>query len=62
VDRGAAFLIIGVSIARQFEFLQRVWVNDGDLVGLGTEKDPFDRGQRRHRHPSPSRGNRCAGG
>ena len=24
VDRGAAFLIIGASIARQFEFLQRV--------------------------------------
>jgi hypothetical protein len=41
VDRGAAFLIIGVSIARQFEFLQRDWVNDGDLVGLGTEKDPL---------------------
>jgi hypothetical protein len=41
VDRGAAFLIIGASIARQFEFLQRVWVNDGDLVGLGTEKDPL---------------------
>jgi hypothetical protein len=41
VDRGAAFLIIGASIARQFEFLQRVWVNDGDFVGLGTEKDPL---------------------
>jgi hypothetical protein len=33
VDRGAALLIIGASIARQFEFLQRVWGNDGDLVG-----------------------------
>ena len=41
VDRGAAFLIIGASITRQFEFLQRVWVNNGDLVGLGTEKDPL---------------------
>jgi hypothetical protein len=41
VDRGATFLIIGASITRQFEFLQRVWVNNGDLVGLGTEKDPL---------------------
>lgn len=41
VDRGAAFLIIGASIARQFEFLQRVWINDGDFVGLGAEKDPL---------------------
>ena len=41
MDRGATFLIIGASITRQFEFLQRVWVNDGDLVGLGTEKDPL---------------------
>jgi hypothetical protein len=41
VDRGAAFLIIGASIARQFEFLQRVWGNDGDLVGLGAVKDPL---------------------
>jgi hypothetical protein len=39
VDRGAALLIIGASIARQVEFAQRVWGNDGDLVGLGTEKD-----------------------
>ena len=41
MDRGAAFLIIGASIARQFEFLQRAWVNDDDFVGLGTEKDPL---------------------
>jgi hypothetical protein len=41
VDRGAAFLIIGASSARQFEFLQRAWVNDGDLVALGTKKDPL---------------------
>jgi hypothetical protein len=41
VDRGATFLIIGASITRQFEFLQRVWVNDGDFVGLGAVKDPL---------------------
>jgi hypothetical protein len=33
VDRDATFLIIGASITRQFEFLQRIWVNDGHLVG-----------------------------
>jgi hypothetical protein len=31
------------SIARQLEFLQRVWVNDGAFVGLGTKKDPGNR-------------------
>jgi Dyp-type peroxidase family len=41
VDRGAAFLIMGASIARQFEFIQRTWINDGDFVGLGSEKDPL---------------------
>jgi hypothetical protein len=40
VDRGAALLIIGASIARQVEFLQRVWVSDGDFFGLGAKKDP----------------------
>jgi hypothetical protein len=28
----------------------RAWVNDGDLAGLATEKDPLIGGQRRHRH------------
>jgi hypothetical protein len=41
VDRGAAFLIIGASITRRFEFLQRVRVNDGDFAGLGAVKDPL---------------------
>jgi hypothetical protein len=33
VDRGAAFLITGASIAHQFEFLQRVWVDDATSSG-----------------------------
>jgi hypothetical protein len=37
---GAAFLMTGASITRQFEFLQRVWVN-GDFAGLGAVKDPL---------------------
>jgi hypothetical protein len=61
VDHGATFLIIGASITRQFEFLQRAWVNDGDLVGLGTKKDPLI-GPTTAPAPSPSRANRCAGG
>jgi hypothetical protein len=32
---------IRASITRQFEFIQRVWVNDGEFVGLGGEKDPL---------------------
>jgi hypothetical protein len=33
--------MIGASIARPFEFLQRAWVNDGDFAGLGAVKDPL---------------------
>jgi deferrochelatase/peroxidase EfeB len=40
-DRGAVMLLVNADIARQFEFVQKVWVNDGDFVGLGNEKDPI---------------------
>ena len=40
-DRGLIFSFMGASLARQFEFVQQVWVNDGDFVGLGDEKDPL---------------------
>lgn len=39
VDRGIVFLFIGASIARQFEFVQEVWINDGTFAGLGPDKD-----------------------
>lgn len=40
-ERGIVFIFMGASLTRQFEFVQQVWMNDGDFVGLGTEKDPF---------------------
>ncbi|MFF1701524.1 Dyp-type peroxidase [Streptomyces sp. NPDC058252] len=41
VERGIIFIFLGASLSRQFEFIQQVWMNDGDFVGLGTEKDPL---------------------
>jgi len=39
VERGIVFIFMGASIAQQFEFVQQVWINNGDFVGLGEEKD-----------------------
>ena len=39
--RGAIMLLVNADIARQFEFIQKVWINDGDFAGLGTDKDPM---------------------
>jgi Dyp-type peroxidase family len=40
-ERGAIMLLVNADIARQFEFVQKVWINDGDFAGLGNEKDPM---------------------
>ena len=40
-DRGMVFGFIGASLTRQFEFAKRIWMNDGDFVGLGHEQDPL---------------------
>ncbi|MET8248230.1 Dyp-type peroxidase [Streptomyces sp. NPDC005202] len=40
VDRGIVFFFMGAELVRQYEFLKAQWANDGDFVGLGTEKDP----------------------
>ncbi|GAA1291517.1 peroxidase [Pseudonocardia aurantiaca] len=40
-DRGIVFIFMGAGLARQFEFVQQVWMNDGDFAGLGNEKDPL---------------------
>jgi Dyp-type peroxidase family len=40
-ERGLIFIFMGASLVRQFEFVQQVWMNDGDFVGLGDEKDPL---------------------
>lgn len=41
VDRGIVFIFLGSSIERQYEFVRSQWQNDGDFIGLGTEKDPL---------------------
>jgi Dyp-type peroxidase family len=40
-DRGIMFAFIGAHIARQFEFVQAQWVNDGKFFGAPSEKDPL---------------------
>jgi Dyp-type peroxidase family len=40
-ERGAVMLLVNADIARQFEFVQKVWINDGDFAGLGNDKDPM---------------------
>ena len=38
--RGLLFMAYCASIARQFEFVQREWLNDGNALGLGDTVDP----------------------
>jgi Dyp-type peroxidase family len=38
-DRGLIFVCLGASILRQFEFVQTQWLNDGNIFGLGADKD-----------------------
>jgi len=40
-DRGIVFAFVGAHLARQFEFVQTQWVNDGKFIGSPTEKDPL---------------------
>jgi Dyp-type peroxidase family len=40
-ERGAIMLLVNADIGRQFEFVQKVWINDGDFAGLGNDKDPM---------------------
>jgi Dyp-type peroxidase family len=40
-DRGLIFIAYCGSIARQFEFIQREWLNDGDVLGIGHNTDPI---------------------
>jgi Dyp-type peroxidase family len=39
--RGLLGLFICASLRDQFEFLMKEWVNDGDFVGLGADRDPI---------------------
>jgi len=40
-DRGLMFAFVGAHLARQFEFVQVQWVNDGRFIGAPSEKDPL---------------------
>jgi Dyp-type peroxidase family len=41
VDRGIFFVAYMADIERQFEFIQSNWCNDGDVVEVGHDRDPF---------------------
>jgi Dyp-type peroxidase family len=41
VDRGLMFLFIGAHLGRQFEFVQRTWIDDGEFIGAGADRDPL---------------------
>jgi Dyp-type peroxidase family len=40
-DRGIMFAFLGTHLARQFEFVQKEWVNDGKFFGAPGERDPL---------------------
>ena len=39
IDRGLVFTCFVASIERQFETVQATWINDGNVFGLGSDKD-----------------------
>jgi len=41
VPRGAYFLFVSAKAMATIEFLQQEWINDGNFVGLGDERDPI---------------------
>ena len=41
VPRGAIFLLISAKAMGTLEFLQQEWINDGNFVGTGDERDPI---------------------
>jgi Dyp-type peroxidase family len=41
VDRGLLFAFVGARLARQFEFVQKQWIDDGRFIGAPDEKDPL---------------------
>jgi Dyp-type peroxidase family len=40
-DRGLMFAFVGARLDRQFEFVQRQWINDGKFIGAPNERDPL---------------------
>jgi Dyp-type peroxidase family len=41
VPHGAIFLFISARAMATIEFLQQEWINDGDFIGAGNERDPI---------------------
>ncbi len=41
VPRGAIFLFISAKAMATSEFLQQEWINDGNFIGIGDERDPI---------------------
>jgi Dyp-type peroxidase family len=41
IPRGAQFLFISAKAMATIEFLQQEWVNDGNFIGIGGERDPI---------------------
>ncbi len=41
IERGLLGVFINGSLAQQFEFLMRTWINQGDFVGLNNMRDPL---------------------
>ena len=41
VPRGAIFLFISAKAMATMEFLQQEWINDGNFIGAGDERDPI---------------------
>ena len=41
VPRGAIFLFISAKAMTTIEFLQQEWINDGNFIGAGDERDPI---------------------
>ncbi|MCG7210856.1 Dyp-type peroxidase [Streptomyces arenae] len=41
VDRGVVLAFANADPARQFEFVQSQWVNDGDFISAGADQDPL---------------------
>jgi Dyp-type peroxidase family len=40
-ERGLMFVCFQSSLERQFEFVQRQWLGDGNVFGLGSDRDPL---------------------
>jgi deferrochelatase/peroxidase EfeB len=41
VPRGAIFEFISAKAMATIEFLQQEWINDGNFIGVGNERDPI---------------------